>query len=290
MVRIKVPATSANLGVGFDCLGLALEQYAYFDFEEAEELLISGCDPVFQTEDNLIYQAFTYTLEKIGQKSRAIHLNIDSSIPPARGLGSSATCVVGGVLGAFALTKTPVDHYQVLKIATEIEGHPDNVAPALYGGLIASFMGENKIYTQKYDIHDSYRFVVFSPDFETSTKEARERLPEKIAFSHAVANQSKLVFALASLASGDGELLQAVQTDQLHEPYRKVMIHGFDDVAAFAREAGACSVLISGSGPSILAIFQEEVPIEKLRAQVSSLQHGWKCYTVNVDLGGSGTC
>lgn len=290
MVKIKVPATSANIGVGFDCLGLALKKYAYFEFDWSEDLKITGCPPAFQTSDNLVYQAYVYTMEYLGELVRPISLTIESSIPYERGLGSSATCVVGGVLGAFELTGIPYDWEKILKIATEIEGHPDNVAPAILGGLIASYLGEQQVVTQSYPVHPSFKWVSFIPNFTTSTKASREALPQKLQFKDAVANQSKLLFALQALAEGNSVLLKMVMDDQLHEPYRKLLIHEYEAIRQIALASGAACVFISGSGPTLIGVYQKEVNLKQLKEKCQQLKSSWECHIVDIDQEGVKVC
>lgn len=290
MVKIRVPATSANIGVGFDCLGLALKKYAYFDFSWSEKLEITGCLPAFQTPDNLVYQAYLYTMGQLGKSVRPLSLKITSEIPHERGLGSSATCVVGGVLGAYALTETPFEWEEILKIATEIEGHPDNVAPAILGGLVASYLGEERIFTQTYPVHSSFKFVSFIPDFTTSTKEAREVLPQKIQLKEAVTNQSQLLFALQAFGEGDATLLKMVMKDRLHEPYRQLLIHDYESVRQIALDNGAICLFISGSGPTLIGVYQNEVKIRQLKEKCQQLKSSWECHIVDIDQEGVKVC
>ncbi len=290
MICIKVPATTANLGVGFDCLGMALDIYSYFYFKPSKSLQISGCPTEYQNENNLVYQAYIEAMTELGIKPSPIKLVIKSDIPLERGLGSSSACVVAGVLGAYTLAGHPIDQEKVLALCTKIEGHPDNVAPALIGGLVASYQGDPILYTSRFPLHSSYEFLVLIPDFRTSTEIARELLPEKIHFTDAVSNQSKLLFATQALTSGDGALLQEVMTDKLHEPYRKQLIHEVNIVSDLTKQAGALTVLVSGSGPTLLAIAQEKIDIDSLNNQLKELKHQWKCYKVNSDLEGATQC
>ncbi|MGX7059570.1 homoserine kinase [Vagococcus humatus] len=290
MIEIRVPATSANLGLGFDCLGMALTMEASVQFSSSDQLIITGCDKKYQGADNLIYQAYCHGMSYLNQVALPVHIHINSPIPPARGLGSSATCVVAGILAAYGLTGTPVNREEVLKLATELEGHPDNVAPAILGGLTASYQGEKQIYTITYPVHSSYRFAVFIPDFPLETQKARAVLPQQIAFSEAVSNQSQLLCMLESLKQGEGTWLKEVLKDHLHEPYRKKLITEYEQVKKIAERTGAISLVISGSGPTLLAIYQEQVPLAELTAELKQLEHKWDCQELSIETKGAYIC
>ena len=154
MIRVKVPATSANLGVGFDCMGLALDWQGVFTFcFDGPEFMISGCPKAYQNKDNLVYHAFARTLMTLGKRVPVVQIHIDTPIPVARGLGSSASCIVAVVLGAVAYSGQKLPLQELLRLATLLEHHPDNVAPALYGSLCASFIENGMLYTAQFAVH-----------------------------------------------------------------------------------------------------------------------------------------
>lgn len=291
MVKIKVPATSANLGVGFDCLGLALNMYSYFTFSKSNEIIITGCEPRFQNEDNLVYTSFQKALKALGFEQMPVEIDIQSDIPVSRGLGSSATCVVGGVLGAFALTQTPIDKELVLKICTEIEGHPDNVAPAIYGGLVASYTDEQaNVHFVSYPIDERYNFLACVPDFETSTQDARAVLPEVIPFEKAVSNLSKLSIVLKGFEMYDSDLLSVAMADDLHEPYRKQLIHGYEKVQDICDNDHSVCFYISGSGSTLMNVMRDTAHVDVIAKQLEKLPNNWQCRPLQVDMKGATLC
>lgn len=290
MIHISVPATTANLGVGFDTLGMALTMRANFYVSYHEELDISGCQKEFQSEDNLVYQSYKKAMNQLNYPIKPLKLRIDSPIPHARGLGSSATCVVAGILAAYALTNTPINQQNILALSTEIEGHPDNVAPAILGGLIASTSVDGYVHYQEYPVHPSYTFVALSPDFTLSTELARKSLPDTLSFKDVVAQQSRLLFSLKALETGDSSLLSLMLKDILHEPYRGPLIHDYDALGDILREQGAVSHVISGSGPTVLALFKEEVPEPFLTDKSIELSYNWSCTVLDIDTKGAIIC
>ena len=175
-VKITVPATSANLGIGYDCLGMAVSLYSEFTFERADELQISGCPEKYRNENNLVYRSFELALAHWGEEPFPIKLHIDAAIPVSRGLGSSSTCTVAGIMGAAALTGRIVGRAEAVSIATEMEGHPDNVAPAIMGSLVCSFTPQGELPNCiRYNVNPNLRFVTVIPPYEVKTERSEER-------------------------------------------------------------------------------------------------------------------
>lgn len=258
MIEVKIPATSANLGPGFDTLGLALNLYNTFYFEEISTgLEISGCDPSLRNEDNLVYLSMKKTFEQIGYHPKGIKVIMDSNIPISRGLGSSASCILGGVIGANELAGNPLTREEVFKIATDIEGHPDNIAPALFGGLVVSIMDGQDIYYSKVKIAKGLKFVALIPDFTLSTSQAREVLPSSIDYRDAVYNVGNVSLLLSALINGDFSLLKVALRDKLHEPYRGNLIPGYKDIVSKCYQLGCLGAYLSGAGPTIMVIINE---------------------------------
>ena len=262
-VTISVPATTANIGPGFDCLGAALTLYNQFTFTElesdAEPLIITAHGEEsarVQTDArNLVYQAFCRFYETLGQPVPAVKIGIRLGVPLARGLGSSATAIVGGLVGANAIAGFPVNRHDVLDMAIAIEGHPDNVVPALLGGcqLSASSSDGN------WEICDipwktSITPIVAIPNFELSTAEARRVLPETYSRADAIFNIAHLSLLIRGLDTGNAAWLQSALQDRIHQPYRQTLIPGYAEVQAVAKEAGAYGLVISGAGPTLLAL------------------------------------
>ena len=178
---------------------------------------------------------------------------LTNGIPAIRGLGGSGTAILGGLLTANALCGEPFSRAELLNFATELEGHPDNVAASLLGGLVVSVMDGGEVHTIKLDCGSALHVVVAIPDFPLSTKEARRVLPQSVKFADAIYNVSRSSFLVAAIATGNFDMLSLAMNDRLHQPYRVPLIRGFDEVAKAAMDAGALSVALSGAGPSIAA-------------------------------------
>ena len=268
MIRVQVPATSANCCVGFDCLGVALDWFATFTFEKSDCLKVTGCPSVYQNEDNLVVLAFKKACECMKVKFPTFHLHIDSTIPFARGLGSSATCIVGGLMAANSWFDQPLNMSDLLILATEMEGHPDNVAPALFGGMVACFMDGNSIYSQKVQSVD-WKGVAMIPSYPISTHEARKVLPSTIAYGQACKQVGHALVFMKAYQTGDEELLAKSCVDFLHEPYRKKMIVEYDRICEFC-QLRAIPMWISGSGSTMLALSKREDILDDLRSFICS--------------------
>ena len=288
MVTIRVPATSANFGPGFDSLGCALDMYATLSFKECEEgLTITGCSGHHRNKENLTVVSYQKTMEALGLPMPGLILNIDSDIPISRGLGSSAAMIAAGVLAADAHHGSTLSNSELLAICTQIEGHPDNVAPALFGGLIASMMDENKPYMISYALHPDIHFCVLIPDFKLSTHKARAALPKTISFSDAVYNLSRTAVLCKALELNDTQLIRIAMHDKLHQPYRGKMIHEYDQLREMCMEAGCVAFFISGAGPSCMCIIENEHFMEIMNKKLSTLNHRWTMRSLHVDREGA---
>ncbi len=257
LVTVRVPATTANLGPGFDCLGLALDIYNTVELSLAVETTVQitgeGQGQLPLGPNNLILQAADRLAEQTGQQVPGWHLRQHNEIPLARGLGSSSAAIVGGLITANELLQAGLDRQQLLKIATEIEGHPDNVAPALYGGLTACCVEAEDVCCIRLDAPRELDIGVVIPRFEVSTRQARQVLPEQVSFDDAVFNVSRAACTLAAIVAGRWEVLSGVMKDRLHQPHRASLIPGMEEVIAAAEEAGARGAALSGSGSTIVA-------------------------------------
>lgn len=256
MIKVRVPGTSANIGPGFDAFGLALSIYNTFSFEEKDDgkLTIRGVERKYQSDTNLVYRSMQKVFKKVGYHPKGLYIHTDVDIPISRGLGSSATCIVGGLFGANALIGSPLSTEELFDIAVELEGHPDNVAPAIFGGLVVSMNDHGKNVHIKSRVHPCYEFYALIPDFPLSTSDARQVLPKKISFSDATYNLPRATMTYLALANGSQEILKLCMKDRLHQPYRKKLIAHFDVITKKAREMGCLNTCISGAGPTILAI------------------------------------
>jgi homoserine kinase len=277
-VTVKVPATTANLGPGFDCLGAALTLYNQFKFtltpDSATQIAVSGteADKVSTDRNNLLYQSFAKLYHHLGKTPPEVAMEIELGVPLARGLGSSATAIVGGLVGANQLAGSPLTQAEVMELAIAIEGHPDNVVPALLGNCLLS-VGERGNW-QICDIpwHSSIVPVLAIPDFELSTEAARSVLPRQLDRADAIFNIAHLGLLLRGLESGRGEWLQAALEDRLHQPYRQALIHGYETVKTAAIATGAYGTVISGAGPTLLALADTQAAANV----ASAMQEAWK--------------
>ena len=259
-VKVSVPATSANVGAGFDAVGLALTLYNTVSFEENDFLEISSADGVRvpRSENNLVYRSAKLLYQKAGRRMPGMRIVQTSAIPMARGLGSSSACIAAGLLGANSLLKEPFDRNELLNFAAEIEGHPDNVAPALLGGLTASVIQGGKVWSIKYDVEPSLCFAAVIPDYKLLTEAARAALPKTIPHRDAVYNLSRAALLPAAFCSGRHDLLPIATGDCLHQPYRIPLMPGANEVFAAAENCGACAVYVSGAGSTVMAVVEKK--------------------------------
>ena len=256
MIKFKVPATSANVGPGFDCFGLAYSFYNEYRIEKSKTMLIEGCDPAHTTKDNIFNVAFNATMKKLKKKG-SYHVYYNPNIPASRGLGSSASVIVAGCKTANLLYGgiKKLSDDEIFQIASKIEGHPDNVAPAIFGGLTASTkLLDKTFYHKKFKVSNKLHFTVLIPDFKTSTEMARKLLPKSYKKEEAVAMLSHSVLMIEALQNGDFNLLKTVCKDYIHEPYRKKLIKDYNYIRRTIEEKGDAVLLISGSGPTLLII------------------------------------
>lgn len=255
MVIVRVPATSANVGVGFDCLGIALDLTATFLLSRSAsgQLEVDGCEERFRGEDNLVWTSYLAACDALGFTPEPLKITILSPIPLSGGLGSSSTCVIAGVAGAMGLHGS-YDSEACLELATKIEGHPDNVAPAIMGGLVSSFVDGDETTSTRMDIADNLRFIAVAPPYEVRTADARRVLPTEVPASTAVWQMGRCVAVVRALELGDAELLAKANHDKLHEPYRSKLIPDYEPLRKTALAAGACAFMISGSGSTMLAV------------------------------------
>lgn len=277
MIKVTVPASTANIGPGFDTLGLALNLYNSYIFEKIEEgLIIEGCPQEYRNQDNLVYKSFKRTADELGIEIGGLKIIMDTEIPVSRGLGSSSACIAAGVFGANALLKGNMTKDELFKIAVEIEGHPDNIAPAVYGGLTASLISDGVPYYTCYKIHESILFCALIPDYETSTNEARRLLPREVRFEDAIFNISRIAVLLKSLENGDIDLINKSLRDRLHQNYRKSLIHEYDEVEKICTQNNSAAVFVSGSGPTLMNIVDNADFGKAIEGGILSLKNKWE--------------
>ena len=287
-ITVRVPATTANIGPGFDSMGCALALYNYITCEvlPAGKLVITGCPEQYQNEENLAVQGYRAVLSRLGLLNEGLSLNIRAEIPVCRGLGSSAALIAGGAAAANLLHGSPLPPAELLEVTNEIEGHPDNLAPAIYGGLPASLVEDGKPRTVKLPLSPTLRWVAAIPDFELSTHLARAVLPKEVAFVDAVYNASHAAVLAGALGSGDRELIAMALRDRLHQPYREKLIPEYNKVKTAAEQCGAIAFCISGAGPTLLALTDEASFAAQFAEKCKRLEHRWNIMELAVDTEG----
>lgn len=287
-ITVRVPATTANIGPGFDSMGCALALYNYITCEvlPAGNLVITGCPEPYQNEENLAVQGYRAVLSRLGLPNEGLSLNIRAEIPVCRGLGSSAALIAGGAAAANLLHGSPLPPSELLEVTNEIEGHPDNLAPAIYGGLTASLVEDGKPRTVKLPLSPTLRWVAAIPNFELSTHLARAVLPKEVTFVDAVYNASHVAVLVGALGRGDRELIAMALRDRLHQPYREKLIPEYNKVKTAAEQCGAIAFCISGAGPTLLALTDEASFAAQFAEKCKRLEHRWNIMELAVDTEG----
>ncbi len=287
-VTIRVPATTANLGPGFDAFGCALQLYTDVTFEETESgLEITGCPEEFTGPDNLAYVSYCAVLASLSEEVKGVKIHIDANIPVCRGLGSSAALLVAGAMGANVLRGNRLSTQGLLNITNAMEGHPDNLAPAFFGGLTASMVDNGLPVTVSFPLHPDWEFLALIPDFDMPTVKARAVLPEQVSRADAIYNISHGAMVLKALELGDEKLLRNAMQDKLHQPYRKHMIADYEAIEALARTAGAAFCL-SGAGPTLLCITRDKQLKETLTKKLPAItQSNWQIMPLHIAFEGA---
>lgn len=287
-VTIRVPATTANLGPGFDAFGCALGLYTDVTFEEMPAgLSITGCDEAYAGPDNLAYSAYCAVLHTLGEELRGVKIHIDAHIPICRGLGSSAALLVAGAMGANVLRGSKLSTQGLLNITNAMEGHPDNLAPAFYGGLTASMVDGGLPVSVSFPLHPDWAFLALIPEFPLSTPLARSVLPEQVSRGDAIYNISHGALVLKALELGDEALLRSAMQDRLHQNYRKKLIDDYDAIEALLRTLGA-PLCLSGAGPTLLCITRKEDLAAVLAEKLPGItRHDWQILPLHVDFQGA---
>ncbi|GLB47478.1 homoserine kinase [Philodulcilactobacillus myokoensis] len=287
MIKIKVPATSANLSVGFDCMGMAVNQYAYFTFQNNSKwLTINGCPKKFQNENNLVYKAFIKGCRVLKQPVPNVKITIQTEVPVSRGLGSSATCIVGGLKGAFEWFHHPISKQKLTQLAATMEGHPDNVAPAIYGGVCMAFNNQNdQVHVVKYPVNSIWKFLAIVPDFKISTQEARTVLPEQLSYQDATFQISHCLLMTHAIQGKRFSTLKEAMQDQMHEPFRKHLIKGYDQVKTITDQMHGI-LYISGSGSTLMLITNNVNDRQKIAKTIQNQFKKWQVKPISIDSNG----
>lgn len=259
-VQVTVPATTANLGPGFDCLGLALGLTNTVTFTAVDATTATtsititgeGANHLPRDGSNLVLRAAEVVFDGVGERPSTLHIHQHNNIPVGSGLGSSAAAVLGGMLAANGLLGSPLSQEDVLHLAIDMEGHPDNVAPALYGGLVLSVRSHDNWHIEAIAI-PPLQVVYVLPDFDFPTAAARAALPAHVPLADAVFNAGRVGLLVRALTAGDFAALATAMQDRLHQPYRIPLVPGLAQALQAAQAAGAASAAISGAGPSVVA-------------------------------------
>jgi homoserine kinase len=261
-VCVKVPASTANLGPGFDCLGLALDLYAWIEMDFASETVIKlHGDQMWgipADKSNLIYKVAQMVFAEAGVAHPELEIAMYSEIPLTRGLGSSASAIIGGMAAANALIGNVLSQDKIFQMATKLEKHPDNVGASLFGGLVVAFWDENRAEYIQVAPHERLEVLVAIPEFQLSTEKARHALPKEVVLKDAVFNLSHSSLLVAALCSGQLEMIRHAMKDVLHQPYRAAMIPGMAAILQEATNHGALGVALSGAGPTLLALVDKQ--------------------------------
>lgn len=255
-IVLRVPASVANLGSGFDTMGIALSLFNTVQMQEWDGIEVTTTDGTIPVtgEQNLIYRTVRAVYEECGRTLPGLRLVQASPIPQARGLGSSSACIAAGVVGANRMLGGLLTEREQLSLAARLEGHPDNVVPAMLGGFVTSVMENDQVWYIKKKVSEDLRFCAFVPDFELLTAAARAALPKAVPHADAVYNVSRAALMAEAFCEGRRDLLGVACGDRLHQPYRLPLIAGGSRVFAIARELGALAVFVSGAGPTVMAV------------------------------------
>ena len=292
MLEVYVPATSANIGPGYDCLGLCLDLFNKFTFEELESgLFFEGCEEEFANEDNLVYKTMLFFYDKVKPKKipKGIKITFENNIPICRGLGSSSTCIVAGLMAANILSEANLGKDEILKLAIELEGHPDNVAPAIYGNMIIAFMEDNNLYHESIEVPKGIRFLAMIPDFELSTEKARAVLPKQIPHKDGVFNVSRCALLIAAFTKNNLDLVKVACKDKFHQDYRSHLINNYDDIVKYSNKLDSLGTFLSGAGPTIMTIAKDsdDKILDQMNSYFSTLKDKWQILDLHCDPNGA---
>lgn len=295
MISVQVPATSANMGPGFDSIGVALQLYNHLWVEEIPkgveiEVRRKQAIEIPTDETNLIYQTMCFFYEKKGLSMPGVRLVQEDYIPMVRGLGSSAACIVGGLLAANALAGNPCGKEEIAQMAAMLEGHPDNSNPAIFGSMVVGAQNEKIMRHVRLELPDDLLFAIMVPDFPVSTEKARGVLPDSYSRGDVVYNVSRGALLVASILTGKYENLAMAMEDKIHQPYRKTLIPGMEEIFDAANGFGAVACYLSGAGSTLMAMVRRDGAEQfqrKMSAYLRTLPNNWELTLLEPDLEGA---
>lgn len=295
MLHIRVPATSANMGSGFDSIGIALQLYNHIWIEEIPkgvEIILKKEQTISIPKDkrNLIYRTMVDFYASVGKVMPGVRIIQEDDIPATRGLGSSAACIVGGLIAANKMSGCNYSDAQIAQIAAKIEGHPDNSNPALLGGMVVGALDANEMRYVKINMPENLTFAIMVPDFPVSTEDSRRVLPEEVSIKDAIFNASRAGLLVASMMTGNIDNLDMAMDDRIHQQYRKELIPEMDRVFKAAKGYGAKTAYLSGAGSTLMAVLTDDARDEfemKMSAYLNSIPHEWTLMLLKPDFEGA---
>ncbi len=296
MKHIIVPATSANMGSGFDSVGIAFQKYNhlwYVEIEEGIQILINRKQglKVPTDENNLIYKTMKDFFDMVGKPMPGVRLIQEDYIPHTRGLGSSAACIVAGLIAANDLSGCHYSTDDLSQIAAQIEGHPDNSNPALLGGMVVGALNQTEMRHVKVNIPSNLTFAVMVPDFPVPTEKSRDILPRTVLRKDAIFNSSRAALLVASMITGNIDNLKMAMDDRLHQPYRMQLVPGMDGIFKAADKFGSKGSYLSGAGPTLVSVITDDMADDfkkNMDNYLSSIKdHHWELEILKPDLLGA---
>lgn len=293
MITVRVPASTANLGSGFDCMGIALGLYSEAKFEEIESgleinILDSSREFLPCDETNYVYRAMERVFDRAGKRPKGIRITSHTDIPITRGLGSSSASLALGLCGANELIGSPLPREELLQIAYDIEGHPDNVTPAFFGGFTVSVNHHNKVMFTKTEVPDNLRFAAMIPEFYLATRRARDILPKTVPHKNAVFNIAHAAYFASAAAKGDFSAFDVGTKDRIHQKYRFELISSAEFIIRSAKRFGAMCGYLSGAGPTIVSVVDKNHDEfeKKMKGLIATNLKNWRLLMLKPDNNG----
>ena len=286
MFRVKVPATSANICCGLDTFGMAVTLYNTFYFSESEEFIYDGKKEDIETTNNLVLKSYLIACEYLGVRPLGVDVSGRFDVPSARGLGSSATCVVAGIIAAYRRHDVKIVLKDVFNIAATIEEHPDNVAPCIFGGMVLSYLTDTGFRYYKIHPDRKYRICAFIPQFKLHTDKSRGVLPDYYSRADAVFNIQRASLLPLSIERGNTSFVRDALDDRLHERYRKELIDGYDDVIEITKKHGFVGTYLSGAGPTIMGLYEGSLDSDAVIRDLKKMKYSYRLRHLRIDTRG----